>query len=537
MLSDILKLKCLINKSIFFAFTGSVFLTSGKFVDPQAAPKFYFTALCLCSAALFILINRKPVGEQLAGMNRQYIILGLYLTGTLQAVYGLLQYGGLLPSNHSIFTVTGSFENPAGFTAVLCLLFPAGLYLTFRSAGINKILLWCTLGIYISAVVLSDSRTGLLAMVASLCVFLFYRYKATNSLKLFYPAIALLIIALPVLIISLARLNMQKTEYTNGRLLIWRVSLDMIRERPVTGHGLGAFKARYMDYQADYFLNNPGSRYSLLADNTKHPFNEFIKLIIEFGILGFLVFLFLIMMLTRQSFRKQGPYSVLFLGILASFLVFASFSYPLFYPPVWVLLLIFTGLLLPGKIPFSLNKTFLFVLRFVLVVITIGGIGYFSVKAYAETVWKHIATESLKGKTEVMLPRYAKLYPVLKGNPFFLYNYAAELNEAGRHSQSLILLKECRRKLVDYDVVMLEAENYRKTGDYQMAISGYECASAMIPSKFLPLYHLLEITKEYGLTELAEKYAYEICRKEVKIPSMTVNYIKSIAREYLKVIF
>ena len=351
--------------------------------------------------------------------------------------------------------------------------------------------------------------------------------------SLFNPSTAVLIVALPVLIISLAKLNMQKTDSTNGRLLIWRVSFNMIREKPLTGHGMGAFKARYMDYQADYFLHNPGSRYSLLADNTKHPFNEFIKLIVEFGILGFVLFIALIIMLTRQAFRKQGPYGILFLGVLASVLVSASFSYPLFYPPVWLIFLTFSVLIYPVRIPYRPNKTFLAVIRFIVLVVSIGGIGYFSVKAYAETVWKHIATESLKGKTEAMLPRYAKLYPVLKGNPFFLYNYAAELNEAGQHGQSLLLLKECRKKLVDYDVVMLEAENYRKTGDYQSAIYAYERASKMIPSKFLPLYHLLEIAKENGLTELAESYSHEICRKEIKIPSMTVSYIKSLANAYI----
>lgn len=43
------------------------------------------------------------------------------------------------------------------------------------------------------------------------------------------------------------------------------------KDAPWLGHGIGSFEARYMDYQADYFRQYGLNRYSMLADNVKHP--------------------------------------------------------------------------------------------------------------------------------------------------------------------------------------------------------------------------------------------------------------------------
>jgi O-antigen polymerase len=515
-------------------FLGSVFLTSEKFVDPQTTPKLFISTIGLFVLAIIMLLSKKQTSYGLIRYNIEFIFKGFYIIGTIQAVYGITQYAGTFPSNHSIFPITGSFENPAGFAAVLSMLFPAGLYWAFRSEGIQRIIIWITIGIYISALILSGSRTGMLAMAATLCIFMiYYIYRKSEISKKINPSIIILIATLPLLIFSLIRLNMKKTESTNGRLLVWRVSAEMIKEKPIFGHGAGSFKAKYMEYQADYFINKTDSKYRLLADSIKHPFNEYIKLLVEFGVFGFILLISILLLGIRKIAKKQEKSNALILSIIASFLVFACFSYPLTYPPVWVILIVCTTFIIPSRHAFKLNNTILTILRFTLIAVCITGIFYFSGRAYAEIVWKKIATESLRGKTKEMLPQYEKLYPVLKINPYFLYNYAAELNEEGYHDQSLTLLKECRKKLADYDVLMLEADNYRKIGKYQKAILSFERASAMVPSKFLPFHNILEISQEKGLTEIADKYANEILNKEIKIPSMTVNFIKNSAREYL----
>lgn len=60
----------------------------------------------------------------------------------------------------------------------------------------------------------------------------------------------ILMIAIGVFIVLLF---FYKTDSTNGRWLILKVSLNMIKENWITGVGLGRFKTVYNTYQAAYF--------------------------------------------------------------------------------------------------------------------------------------------------------------------------------------------------------------------------------------------------------------------------------------------
>ena len=134
-----------------------------------------------------------------------------------------------------------------------------------------------------------------------------------------------------------------------------------------------------------------------------------------------------------------------------------------------------------------------------------------------------------------MLPEYEKLYSTsLKQNPFFLYNYGAELNVANQFDKSLEILTECQKQFNDYDLQLLLADNYLKKGEQGKAIQTYEHASDMLPCRFLPLYHLMAIYGESGENEKAAAYANEIVHMQVKVSSSTVAFIREEARKYLK---
>lgn len=152
----------------------------------------------------------------------------------------------------------------------------------------------------------------------------------------------------------------------------------------------------------------------------------------------------------------------------------------------------------------------------------------------AEIKWKTIAVNSLRGDTEEMLQEYKKLYStVLKRNPFFLYNFGAELNVAGRFDKSIEVLTECQQQFNDYDLQMILADNYYNRGEYEKATQAFRHASNMIPCRFLPLSQLFEIHRKTGNKGMAIKYANEIIDKQVKIPSSSVSYIQNEARAFL----
>jgi tetratricopeptide (TPR) repeat protein len=328
---------------------------------------------------------------------------------------------------------------------------------------------------------------------------------------------------------ALSGLYFLKKDSADGRLLIWRCTYEMLQDKPVQGFGYGGFKANYMNYQAKYFEEHPDSEYALLADNVNRPFNEYLLLLSNYGLMGFILFLAFAWFLWK-SFRKNRNKSILVRisgCCLLSIGVFALFSYPLVYPFVWLMgilsvLVIIRQAKYSFKIPIKTGR----VLKLILIPI----IMLFGVKIYQrmtdEMKWYKIAHKSLLGQTEQMLPEYQLLYGKLQNNELFLYNYAAELNVVKQYDKSLAIAKECERLWADYDLQMLIADNYQNIQQYEEAESHYIKASNMCPVRFMPLYELVEVYNETGRKEDALVLARKIIGKEVKIPSSTVSSIK-----------
>ena len=109
------------------------------------------------------------------------------------------------------------------------------------------------------------------------------------------------------------------------RLYIWRVCLNMIKERPL-GFGWNGFIHHYMYYQADFLSTHPGTIFSVLADNVAFPYNEFLHTTIAFGIPGLVLLLFVIW--DTLAPHTNSSKDLIVKSLLVNYLVFSSFSYP-----------------------------------------------------------------------------------------------------------------------------------------------------------------------------------------------------------------
>ncbi|MDR0602686.1 MAG: O-antigen ligase family protein [Bacteroidales bacterium] len=455
---------------------------------------------------------------------------GLYVVGVFQSLYGILQYIGKYPSNHNSFAVTGSFDNPAGFIAVLSLLFPIGIFWCIKSKRLEQRLVFFSVGLILFSIIISGSRTGLLAVIISTIsnfiieLQLLSKFKHSKCFKLIVFSTIILLLA------SLSILYVWKPDSANGRLLIWNVSTEMIKDKPLTGFGYEGFQANYMSYQAQYFKENPHSRFKQLADNVTHPFNEFIKIAVNYGVIGLSLYVLLISIVFWKLFKSKHPQKNILIGMFVSFITISFFSYPLQYAPIWLLLSYLTLVAFPVRL---YEKNLPLTIRIPIIGICFLGIILFSFRMNCELEWKDIAVKSLQGHTKQMLPKYEKLYPYLKYNSLFLYNYGAELNVAIQFEKSKILLNECRKKFNDYDLQMLLADNYYHIGDTIEAIRIYQHAENMIPCRFLPLYCQFEIYKKHKNVSNAKEIAHKIVKKQVKVKSTTVESIIENADNYL----
>jgi O-antigen ligase len=505
---------------LFLLGAGSLFLSSGAFVDVHLAPKWYSTIFCgivLMAVCLVFSLLHNADKEKKPSMAAFFCFIVSVLC-TAQAVYGILQYAKILPSIGS-FRITGSFDNPAGFAACLCAVFPTIFYVLVINRLGQSWFTAITATIIASAIFLSGSRSGMISLIIVSTVFSLYEYPKRRKIKLIMFFTVCLLFSTSYFL---------KKDSADGRLLIWRCSWEMVKEKPLFGHGYGGFKANYMNFQADYFTQNPDSEYAMLADNVNRPFNEYISLIINYGLVGLLVFLVFCRFLWRSFLRgRQEPLVRSAVFSLLSIAVFAAFSYPLTYPFVWIMV-IFNIIIIIYKAKYSIKIPKKILLSAKL--LAIPAIIYFGFTMYQrmnnEILWCRIANQSLAGKTEQMLPEYEKLHTALSDNELFLYNYTAELNVAKFYERSLEIGRKCERLWADYDLQMLMADNYEQLRQYEEAEQHYRKAAAMCPVKFMPLYRLVKLYNARGDKARALNLAKIILRKKIKIPSATIQSIK-----------
>jgi len=354
------------------------------------------------------------------------------------------------------------------------------------------------------------------------------------------------------LAILITGLYFYKKDSANGRLLIWRCSWEMIKEKPLTGYGQGGFKANYMNYQAVYFEKHPDSKQALLADNISRPFNEYIGLLVNYGLVGFLLFLLCVfyLIIAFKRIKEKTILSYIAIWSLIAIAVFAFFSYPLRYPFVWVVgVLSVSVILLQGnatslqggttKQSSSIRKMDCFApLAMTAAVLILLIVPVVCFKSYnrlsAEMKWCKAANRSLSGQTEQMLPEYQQLHPRLHNNELFLYNYVAELNFSKHYNKSLSIARECERLWADYDLQMLIADNCRQLKDYPEAEQHFRKAAAMCPAKFAPLYQLAKLLDATGRSSEAVTLAKQILNKLIKIPSPNINAIQREMRQLIE---
>ncbi len=480
--------------------------------------------ILLLVAVVSIMLDNLPI-------NKNHLYNIFTITCLAQALYGLGQYFSLLPS-HSLFPITGTFDNPAGFGTCIALLYPAILY---RSAD-TSLKRWSWKGVVaiisIVSVVLSQSRTAILAIGVITSIWLYRDTMILSRFKRMKIWIQLMIVAI-VISICMLGLYLYKVDSANGRVLIWQVAAYLIEQAPLFGHGVGGLWANYMDAQAEYLSLNTDSEYVHLADNIKHVFNEYIHLLVDYGSVGlalvvsYLIYLYTVCRDKLPEYISPALYGLVSLGIIS------GFSYPFSYPFVWFILSIYLAMLCRGSIkryiqtPRILN--FVAAISIMCFILMPLGIHYRD-----QRTWYNIAHASIReGGMQGYAETYKDLYMRMSDDALFLYNYGAELNFADEYAASVEVLNNCATRFNDMDVQLLLADNYTKLEMWEQAESHLIRAHHMCPRRFVPLYNLLNLYKMVGDIDNARDIAEQIVAMPIKVPSTTIDFIRSEAQEYL----
>ena len=475
------------------------------------------------SLLLLYFIFRQPIDDKLLDVCLA-VCFGLALVA---AVWGLVQFTLALVHSNSLYTaVIGNFDNPAGYALTLSLSLPIGIHLLRfpQRFGFQRFCIAIALGIIVVSLVLSLSRTGWLSL---LCIGIYALLIWGKRRRLCLG----LIIGVAVLVFIVCCLY--KQDSTDGRAYVALCTWQQIADSPWWGHGRYGFSAEYMKYQAGYLTLHPDSRFAWLADNIHHPLSEWLYLCVRYGIVGCILLLGIFLSLIPAIKREVTEKSFLPVGLLVAIFPFTLFSYPLHYPLAWVLLLFSIAMLVRHtKEILHISAKRVIPTLSLLFACGIAPLLYRTV--HAEWEWYDVATRSLSGQTRYVMPRYEELYKRLKHSPYFLYNYAAELNYIGEYMHSQQILDECMQSMNDYDTYLLAASNHEYMGNYGLVENYLNKASAMCPARFVPLYQLAKLYGKMGRREDQHSMAQQIIDKEEKVPSLRIADIKEEMRHLLE---
>jgi O-antigen ligase len=270
-------------------------LSLDVYATRQAALQTLAYLLFFCLTLL--LVNSKPRIKLLA----QVIILG----GVFQAAYGSimtlsgLEYGFFIDKQGAGFA-TGTFINRnhlAGYLA-MCLAAGVGLMLAELSSSSaagwrdgarrllrtllgNKARVRLALVVMVTGLVLTRSRMGNIAFVASLTVVGFFYLLAVRKLSGRTIAFFASLLVIDLLVVGnffgieqVAERIQQTSIDSEDRLNTNRDSLEMLRDFPLTGTGAGSFYAVYPMYTGA--ATAPGF--------TRHAHNDYLQFACEFGL-------------------------------------------------------------------------------------------------------------------------------------------------------------------------------------------------------------------------------------------------------------
>lgn len=479
--------------------------------------------------------------------NVYLLLLALVATGLVEAVWGLLQLYGYTYSQHQLFRTTGSFSNPGPYAGYLAVVLPLALYyllhdwriftyrfrwkcLPFYVRGALAVLAFLTILLVLPA---TQSRAAWLGATGGCAVagigwfarkYNLIRYCRQHKKRV----VVIFSIAIVLFSMACTALYYMKKDSADGRMLIWKISYETLKEHPL-GVGAGNFSGAYAGRQADYFSKGNATEQEIyVADNAQYAFNEYLQIGIELGVFSLLLFLALLAFAIAGAIRKKR---YMFLGALAALLVFAFFSYPFNVLPFPVVLALLLALCIsdrseePDRAPVG-KQVFVFTVLSAVCVLTVMCTisRYPAYKAYYS--WNGVKTLYSAGAYENVLDTYIANEPYLSDRVQFLFEYALCLSKTGRFEESNRVLGKAIKISCDPMLHNARGRNFQALGDYVSAEENFIKAAHIVPNRHYPYYLLAKLYEVQGDTAKMCSMAQYVIDKKPKVPSRAVEEMK-----------
>ena len=472
-----------------------------------------YAALCMAVAALASFFPKSVLCIGLLCNNIALIY---------EAVVGLLQVVGMRPSRHSLFVLTGTFDNPGpygGFVAITAcmslayvlhnrrrftyhwlkiyrrtkktsLIFPLVLlYTSFAAACFGLCVLPASM-----------SRSGWIAFAVSALIASWPIIQKVKFAQHRWFRFA----ASVVVICALVGVWFVKRDSARGRIHIWRIEAMAISEHPLIGVGPGLEMGAYGIAQENFFGNKERPLSTIVAAGCpEYSFNEYLGIAMQGGIPALLLVLVVVVLSIIRLRDNFYPAT----GGLTAYAIFAFGSYPMSVPLLCIPLSVLLGLALSDtNTTTKISALTLAVASCVALLILFPHI---QKEKEAKAQWRMASflgqTEQYDRQIEAILP----LYPQLHHNFRYLYDLGYALHKEQRIQESDKYLSEGLRLSSDPMFLNILGKNREVAGDDIAAEQYYQRSINRVPCRLYPRLLLIKLYKREKRVNDALKLAEE----------------------------
>ncbi len=264
----------------------------------------------LITYAGFFTVSYLAAGIEWSADRLRRLFVVIAATGTLAAIYGLLQVAGIDPFNWSEVRFEAgrafsTFGNPILFASYLALILPVAFVLMGEDDRRTKVLgIVATISI-ILALGATVTRAGWIAGFVGIALLLFLQGRRRILAALTVGIIVVIVLTMTVLPrMSLgnefSKAFLSRRGSIDERIETWRITLPVVAERPLFGHGPDTFRSAFSPHDTESRVALVGG--SMLVDNA-HSYP--LQLAATLGVPAVVVFFTLVLLVLTVALARE----------------------------------------------------------------------------------------------------------------------------------------------------------------------------------------------------------------------------------------
>ena len=325
----------------------------------------------------FLIINNINNKKEFDSFLKIFFIISFFVS-----IYALIQYYGFDPYFNNLGRLTSTIGQKNWISNYLALIFPIIFsYFLLEKHKNNKVIFYLLLSVLYATLMICQSRGIWISIILTtiLAIYIIIKFKLIKIFKENKKILIILFFTFLLITFIYSTDNpLNKSAITvpqraistfdeedpsiNTRFLMWNITFNMIKDKPIFGSGIGTFKMNYLNYQAEFLKDNP--YYIKYSGKAGEAHNEYLQIWAEIGMIGLGLFILIFYFFFKAIFNfykssKNIKDKTITLGLvmgITSFLIHSLFTFPLHVPALGSAFFILLGLTVVYVEKFNINK-------------------------------------------------------------------------------------------------------------------------------------------------------------------------------------